>query len=211
MLPDQLYALISTIIIALLAIALAVVIVQNYLRKNSASKLFWSLGMITFAVSTVLQIPFAYGIYSTLLISLYLFLVVLLVQLFALGSIQMVKNGNIRHFYYGFTIFASALTLYSIVSSKIGNLLIGNVVAGLPPDFVLWASSIATFPAALVIIVCAGIAYQRTKQRKLLSIIAGVIVVSIAGTLYIAAFPAFLYFAEFVGVLLLWNGFLVSK
>jgi hypothetical protein len=30
-------------------------------------------------------------------------------------------------------------------------------------------------------------------------------------TLYIAAFPAFLYYAEFIGILLLWMGFVDFK
>ena len=53
----------------------------------------------------------------------------------------------------------------------------------------------------------AAISYKRTRSKKMLSIIAGVIVVSIAGTLYIASFPEFLYFSEFIGILLLWAGF----
>ena len=45
----------------------------------------------------------------------------------------------------------------------------------------------------------------------MLSIIAGVVVVSIAGGLYIAAVPVFLYYSEFVGIILLWFGFFSFK
>ena len=81
------------------------------------------------------------------------------------------------------------------------------VVAGAPPISVIVTSSIATFPAAIVIIWVAAASYIQKRNVKMLSIIAGVIVVSIAGTLYIASFPAFLYYSEFFGILLLWLGF----
>jgi hypothetical protein len=56
-----------------------------------------------------------------------------------------------------------------------------------------------------------AVSYRKTRNKKLLSIIAGVIVVSIAGTLYIVAFPAFLYYAELAGIALLWLGFVDFK
>lgn len=45
----------------------------------------------------------------------------------------------------------------------------------------------------------------------MLSIIAGVVIVSIAGSLFIAQFPAFLYYSEFIGILLLCLGFFDYK
>jgi hypothetical protein len=33
------------------------------------------------------------------------------------------------------------------------------------------------------------------------------VVVSVAGSLYLVQFPAFLYYSEFIGILLLWLGF----
>ncbi|MDE1870492.1 MAG: hypothetical protein KGH71_05965, partial [Candidatus Micrarchaeota archaeon] len=64
-----------------------------------------------------------------------------------------------------------------------------------------------TFPAATVLVIVAAMGYRRTRSLKMVSIIAGVVVVSVAGTLYIASFPSFLYYAEFAGMLLLWMGF----
>jgi hypothetical protein len=64
-----------------------------------------------------------------------------------------------------------------------------------------------TFPAAIILILIAALSYRKTRNPKLISIIIGVVVVSVAGTLYIVQFPAFLYYAEFIGILLLWIGF----
>lgn len=43
-----------------------------------------------------------------------------------------------------------------------------------------------------------------TWNPKMLATIAGVVIVAIAGSLYIAQFPAFPYYSEFIGILLLW-------
>ncbi|MDE1869377.1 MAG: hypothetical protein KGH71_00120 [Candidatus Micrarchaeota archaeon] len=211
MLSDQVYVVISSVAIALLSLGLAVVLAQSYLKKRTMSRLFWSLGMDAFALSATLQVVFSLGIYGTNLVGLYLFLVVILVQLFSLGALQTFKNRKIHLFYYGYVGFTVLLLLYSIVTSGIGNLLKGYVVAGLPPDFVIWTSSIATFPAAILIIISAAIGYERTKNAGLLSIVAGIVIVGVAGTLYISAFPEFLYISEFAGVLLLWYGVIKSR
>ncbi len=81
------------------------------------------------------------------------------------------------------------------------------MVFGPLPLSVVITSSIVTFPAAAILIIVAGISYYRGHDKKMLSIILGTIIVSIAGTLYIVQFPAFLYYAEFIGIVLLWLGF----
>jgi hypothetical protein len=83
-----------------------------------------------------------------------------------------------------------------------------HIVFGALPIFIVITSSIVTFPAAAILIAIAAISYLHRHSAKMLSIIAGVVVVSVAGTLYIAAIPAFLYYSEFIGILLLWLGFI---
>lgn len=204
---EQLTVLIATVLTFLLSIGLSIGLTGKYLKKRQTSLLFWSLGLWTFALTVLFEIVFALGIYSTFLIDAYLFLVAILVELLALGSIQLVKSDKLKIGYYVIALIGAVATLYSLLASNVGNLMIGSVVAGLPPDLVIYASSLATFPAALVLIGVAAVGFRRTKSLKMLSIIAGVIVVSVAGTLYIASFPSFLYYAEFVGILLLWLGF----
>ncbi|MDE1834018.1 MAG: hypothetical protein KGH64_01635, partial [Candidatus Micrarchaeota archaeon] len=151
---------------------------------------------------------FAVGIYSGLLIKLYLILVAILVELLALGSIQLIKSVKLKRFYYVFVVISTLLLIYFTAVTDMGNLIQYYVVWNPPPLSVILLSSLITFPAAIVI---AGIALKGFLQRrsyKLLSIIIGVIEVSIAGTLYIVAYPAFLYIAEVLGILLLWYGFI---
>lgn len=88
-----------------------------------------------------------------------------------------------------------------------GNILSSRVVYGSLPLPVVIASSIITFPAAVILVVIAIISYRRSRNAKMVGIILGTLVVSIAGSLYIAAFPPPLYYSEFSGIILLWLGF----
>ncbi|MDE1828383.1 MAG: hypothetical protein KGH65_04440 [Candidatus Micrarchaeota archaeon] len=204
---DQLAALVATVLTLLLTVGLAIALSRKYMEKRRPSLLFWSLGIWVFAFTVLLEAVFAIGIYTSALIDAYLFLVALLVELLALGSIQLIKNRLIKNAYYALAAIGAAATAYSVAVGNVGNLLMQGVVAALPPDIVIYASSLATFPAATVLVIVAAMGYRRTRSLKMVSIIAGVVVVSVAGTLYIASFPSFLYYAEFAGMLLLWMGF----
>jgi len=179
-----------------------------YVRKHSKPLRFWSTGMWFFVVGVLLEVLFAFGAYSELLIALYLFVVAMVVESLALGSMQLVKSGRLRTSYYIYSIIAAALLAYSLYASNIGNVITNHIVFGALPVSVVVTSSIITFPAAAILIAIAAISYLHKHSAKMLSIIAGVLVVSVAGTLYIAAMPSFLYYSEFIGILLLWLGFI---
>ena len=51
------------------------------------------------------------------------------------------------------------------------------------------------------------ISFKKNKDYRNIVIVAGVLEVSVAGTLYIVSFPSLLYAAEFLGIVLLWIGF----
>ena len=205
---SQGFAEFSTILILILTVALAAVMTSRYFRKHSRPLLFWSMGMWAFAIGVLLEVVFAIGIYSNLLISIYLFIAVVVVESLALGSMQLIKSNRLRDSYFIYSAASTILLIYSLYASPIGNIIESHIVFGVLPLFIVIASSIVTFPAAAILIAIAAISYAHKRSYKMLSIIAGVIVVSIAGTLYIAAMPAFLYYSEFIGILLLWIGFI---
>ena len=208
LLASQATVLTVTIVTFLLTLFLAFALTKKYADKKQSSYLYWSLGLWFFAIGVLLEILFAAGIYSEFLIDSYLLVVVVLVEFLALGSIELVKTNVIRQAYFAFAVLATVFTAYTLIISYVGNVLVSYVVQGNLPLLVIVSSSIATFAAAIVLVVMAIKSYIATRSNKMLSIIAGVVIVSIAGTLYIAQFPAFLYIAEFVGVLLLWVGFI---
>ncbi len=207
LLASQSSVLVVTIITFLLTLFLAFVLTKKYVSKKQTQYLYWSLGLWFFALGVLLEIAFAVGIYSQFLIDSYLLVVVLIVELLALGSTELVKTKAIRQGYLAFALLATLFTAYTLAASQIGNVIVSYVVQGNLPLLVIISSSIATFAAAIMLAIIAIKSYIATRNRKMLYIIAGVIIVSVAGTLYIIQFPAFLYIAEFVGILLLWMGF----
>jgi len=109
--------------------------------------------------------------------------------------------------YYAYSAFSTLALLVSLIYTEIGNILTEGVVYGPLPTLVIITSSLVTFPASAILIIVAAFSYYKGHDRRMLSIILGTIIVSVAGTLYIAQFPAFLYYAEFIGIVLLWLGF----
>lgn len=203
----QIEALLATGIVTIFAGVLAVLMTQAYSRNKQSSHLYWSAGLWVFVVSAFLEILFAYGYYSAFAMALYLFTIVILVQLLSLGSIQLVQSNRIRYGYTLFTAIVAVIALISVAVGPITNLVKSYVVLGQPTLFIILASSLATFPAAIVLIWVAAMGYKKSRSPKMLSIIAGVFVISLAGFLYITYFPAALYLAELVGVFLLFYGF----
>ena len=203
----QLIVLVSTIIIALLSAILAMFLSYNYAVVRKRSYLFWATGMWLFTFGVVLEIVFAFGVENLALNDIYLFVVAVLVEALALGSVYLYKNAKIKLAYFSYSIIMAILNVVVLAYSNVGNIISNYVVYGPLPLGVVVASSLATFPAAAVLIASAALGFAHGHSRKMLSIIAGTVVVSIAGTLYIAAYPEFLYYAEFIGIVLLWLGF----
>lgn len=202
------FVTISTIIIFLLSAGLTFFILRKYLKTRKLNLFYWSSGLIIFTLAVLLEILMANKIYSRLIIDIYLFLVAILVQFLALGSFALYNNKRFLSYYYIYSILATIFIIATLVFEPIGDIIKMHIVYGVLPLGVTISSSFVTFPAAFFIILIAAISYKKFKNKKLLSIIAGVIIVAIAGTLYIAAIPVFLYYAEFIGILLLWIGFM---
>lgn len=197
----------STLLIMVLSALLAYFMTNQYFLKKQRSMAFWSLGLWLFTVGVLEEVAFASGIYSQFLIKSYLLVVAVLVMFLAMGSVELLNSRRIRNAYFAYSAATVAFLAVALAVSGIGNIISSYVVFGALPLLVIVGSSLITFPAAVLLLATAAISYRKTGNRKMLSIIAGVIIVSIAGTLYIAKFPAFLYYSEFIGILLLWVGF----
>lgn len=203
-------AVVGTVVFILIASTLlALQLTLKYEKsKRKAKPLFWwSAGLWLFALGVLLELLFAFGIYSEFLIAVYLFIVGILVLCLSLGSIELAHNNRIKLVYKTFSVIAALLLLGSLVVSPVGNIITDYVVYGNLPLLVIITSIVVTFPASAVLIVMAAKSYMVKRNLGMLAIIAGVIIVAIAGTLYVVSVPEFLYASEFFGILLLWIGF----
>ncbi|MGD0728940.1 MAG: hypothetical protein ABR981_02590 [Candidatus Micrarchaeaceae archaeon] len=208
---SQLLVIISTVVIFVLSLLLAISLTRKYNKTKAKSLMFWSVGLWAFSIGALLEIIFAFGVYSSSLGDFYVFIVALLVELLALGSMELIKSSKLKKLYYIFAAVTTIALVYTVIATRIGNIVTNYVASGNPPLAVLYSSSVITFMASIILVFIAVLSYKRKKDPRMLSIILGVIIVVIAGTLYIASFPVFLYYSEFVGIICLWFGFSSSK
>ena len=200
------FTIFSTLIIFILSFGLALAVSRKYYAKKQKPYLYWSIGIWLFALAVFFEVLFAVGITYTLLVSVYLLIVSLIVNFLAFGSVKLLGGRIYPRVYATYSIVTEAFLVFFLATSKMGNVIINHIVYGILPLGVVAASSMVTFPAAILLIAIAIKSYTKGKSRKMLSIIAGVIIVSVAGTLYIVQMPVFLYYSEFIGILLLWYG-----
>lgn len=206
-LSTQLGTVSITSVTFILSLVLAVAMTLKSRRSHLASHVFWAIGLWVFAITVLIEVVFSAGLYSGLIEKVYLALVAVLVEVLALGSMQLVRSRALRFSYYGFFVLSTGYLFYGTAVSSVGSLVSNYIMSGIPPLPVTIASAAITVPATAVLIAIAAINFARTKRKRMLCVIAGIALVAAAGSLYIAQFPSMLYIAEFIGILLLWFGF----
>ncbi|MDE1871273.1 MAG: hypothetical protein KGI06_03470 [Candidatus Micrarchaeota archaeon] len=205
--PLQLETVSVASLVFVLSLVLTIVLTLSYLKSRRLSKLFWSLGMWAFTASALMTVAFALGTYSEPLATIYLYIVAILVELLAIGSMQLMSYGNMKLAYYAFCAITTAFMFYSLAVSSIPNLIANYALYGSPPALVVYASSAITIPASAILVIIAIKSYWTGKDYWNISIVAGVLIFALSGAIYINSFPSMQYVTEFIGIFLLWLGF----
>jgi len=199
---------VSLVALSVIALALSWLVLRRYRTERRACYLYWGVGLFLFFVTLVQEAVLDFGVWSEPLIQSYLILVAVLVGILSLGSAEMSLAPRWRWPYFGYIGATSvALAVLGFLVSVPSSIMTDGVVAGLPPTSITVVSSLITFPAAVLLIVSALYGAVKQHRPNLLYIAVGTGVISAAGTLYLVSFPATLYYAEFIGILLLFFGF----
>ena len=199
---------ISLLVLSVIALLLSVLVLRRYVRERQRCHLYWGVGLLLFFVTLVQEAVLDLGVWSELLIQSYLILVAVLVGILSLGSAELSLHGRWRPLYFGYIGATSvALVVVGLLVTIPGSIVSQGVVSGVPPTSITVLSSIITVPAALLLILSSLYGVVRQRRYHLLFIAVGTAVISAAGALYLVSFPASLYYAEFVGMLLLFLGF----
>lgn len=198
----------SLVVLALVALLLAVLVFRRFRRDHQNCHLYWGIGLFLVFVTLAEEVALYDGTWSQLLLRSYLVLVGVLVGILSLGSAELALASRWKRAWFAYigatsVILAVVGFLYSAPSS----IVVHGVVSGLPSTPVVVASSLVTYPAAGFLVVSSLYGALRGRRFQLLYITFGTIVISAAGSLYLVSFPVTLYYAEFVGVALLFLGF----
>lgn len=198
----------SLVVLSIVALVLAVLVFRRYREGHQPCHLYWGVGLFLVFVTVAEEAPIYVGVWSEPLILSYLVLVAILVGILSLGSAELALSGRWKAVWFGYIgVTSAALVGVSAVTSVPSSIVVNGVVTGLPPFGIEVLSILVTIPAALFLIIASLYGVVRRHQWNLLYIAVGTAVISAAGTLYIASFPAALYYSEFVGIVLLFLGF----
>ncbi|HTT45210.1 MAG TPA: hypothetical protein VMH38_04255 [Thermoplasmata archaeon] len=199
---------ISLLVLSVIALLLSVLVLSRYVRETQRCHLYWGVGLLLFFVTLVQEAVLDLGVWSQLLIQSYLILVAVLVGILSLGSAQLSLHGRWRPLYFGYIgATSAALVVVGLLVTIPTSIVAQGVVSGVPPTSITVLSSLVTVPAALLLILSSLYGVVRQRRYHLLYIAVGTAVISAAGALYLVSFPVSLYYAEFVGMLLLFLGF----
>jgi hypothetical protein len=198
----------SLIVLAALAALLTGIVTGRWRRNRRDAELYWSVGLALVTVTLGQEAAVYAGVVSSFMLQSYFFLVALLVGVLSLGSASLALSAPLRSAYAAYILAMCGVTAVVAFAFPVdGSVVTQGVITGSPGLALTVASSLVTFPAAVLMAVTSLYGAFRGKRWNLLYIGIGIIVISAAGSLYIASFPAALYYAEFVGVVLLFLGF----
>jgi len=196
--------------LGLLTVVLTVLAGRGFVRfflTHRHSQLGWGVGLAFGAVATGIELAAYVATVPTVLLQAYVFFSAAIVGTLSLGSVRAFRRPIYRNLYASYIIGTSAVVgLFCFLTPVPGSMVQEGVISGNPPAFLLILSSLITVPATIVLLGFAVISLRRAFHWKGLLMIAGASVLAAGGAFYIASFPVALYYAEFIGIVLLFVG-----
>ncbi len=197
---------------AIISAVFAFLVFHQWLARRKSYQIAWSVGLAMFAVAALTQfLAEAYG-WTDGVYRLYYFMSASLVAVLGVGSAFLVS----RRLGLAFSLYTVLLgvgfawvVLTAPVNAAALKLSIpaGN---GFPDSVRLWAP-LFNIPGSLLLIGIALLSYWRSRLAFNLAIAAGAIVAAGSGSLATFGVTWVLYLGEFVGIALMFWGFLLSR
>ncbi len=196
--------------LGLLTLALAFLSVRGFLQyaeRRVRMQLMWASGLALSAGAMAVETIIYAGIVDMLLLQAYVFLSAALVGVLSLGATKVLRSPRIERVYEIYTLACIALVGIAAFSVRVPTSIVqAGVITGNPPLLLILISTLVTGPATVVLLASAAVSLRRSRKWQTLLMIAGALVLGAGGTLYIASFPVALYYAEFIGIVLLFLG-----
>ena len=192
----------STLLFVLSARALV-----RFAETRSRSQAMWGVGLALATAAMVVESVVYFGFVSSGILQAYVFFSAAIVGVLSLGATKILKSPRIENAYTAYiagsiAVVGAACALTPLPTSMVG----GGIILGNPPLLLIVLSSLVTVPATIVLLTATAVSLRRSRRWQSLLMAAGAIILGAGGTLYIASFPIALYYAEFLGILLLFLG-----
>ena len=197
----------SLVVLSVLLAVLSVRGVLRYVRARVWTQLMWATGLALATAAMAIEAVVYLGVVNELLLQAYVFSSAAIVGVLSLGATRVLRSPKVELGYSIYTWGATALVgVFSFVTPIPLGIVTSGIITGNPPVFLLVLSSLVTGPATVVLLASSAVALRRSWRWQTLLMVAGALILGAGGTLYIASFPVALYYAEFVGILVLFLG-----
>jgi hypothetical protein len=197
---------------AVISAAFAILVLQQWRSHRKAYQMAWTVGLAMFSVAALMQ-GFAelYG-WTVGIYKVYYFVAAPLVAVLGVGS-GFLANRKLGLGLALYTGLLSAGFAWVVATATVKVAAFGNSFPaglGFEESIRIW-SPLFTIPGSLVLIGIALYSFWRTRLQFNLWIAAGAIVAAASGSLATLGVTWALYLGEFVGIALMFRGFLANR
>lgn len=199
-----------SISLALLTVVLASLSARGFarfVRDHNLHQVMWAVGLAFGTIATSLELVAYVGFVNLVLLQTYVFCSAAIVGILSLGGLRAFRRLAWNRSYIGYIgatlVMVAAFTYTTPLSPSMVN---AGVISGNPPLLLLVLSSLVTVPATVVLLWACLRSLRRNFRWRGLLMLSGAVVLGAGGAFYIASFPVMLYYAEFVGIVLLFFG-----
>ncbi len=189
---------------------LSVLSVRGLLRfrqSGSRAQLMWGGGLTLAAAAMGVELAVYLGFVSSPILQAYVFFSAGIVGILSLGATKILRSPKVERAYTTYILATSGLVAAACCLTPLPSSMVsGGIITGNPPLSLILLSSLVTFPATAVLLAATVLSLRRSWRWQTMLMAAGAVILGAGGTLYIASFPIALYYAEFLGILLLFLG-----
>lgn len=197
----------SLVVLTLLLAVLSIRGIVRYLRSRLWTQLMWASGLALATAAMAVEAIVYVGVVNELLLQAYVFFSAAIVGVLSLGATKVLRRPVVERVYTVYTWAATlVVAVFSFLTPVSTSIVVGGIISGNPPLLLLILSSFVTGPATIVLLTASVVALRRSWRWPTLLMVAGALILGAGGTLYIASFPVALYYAEFVGIIVLFLG-----
>jgi hypothetical protein len=181
-------------------------LVRSY-RSRSRHQLMFGLGLLCGTAALAVELVAFLGVVNSPLLQSYVFLSAAIVGVLSLGSAKSFRPGRFESLYTAYMVAVTGVVAwFSFTTPMPDSMVRAGIVVGNPPLLLLVLSSLVTIPATVVLLTAAVLHLRRAFRPQGLLLVAGACVLGAGGAFYVASFPVVLYYAEFVGIVMLFLG-----
>lgn len=179
----------------------------RFVKNHDRHQAMWAVGLGLGTAATAAELLAYVGVVSSVLLQAYVFFSAAIVGVLSLGTLRAFHKVRWNRAYIAYIGATLALVaFFSFTTPMPVSMVSSGVISGNPPLLLLVLSSFVTIPATIVLLGACVMSLRKSFRWRGLMMLSGACVLGAGGFFYIASFPVMLYYAEFVGIVLLFFG-----